>query len=631
MFAIKQSLKLPSLTTVSWLINAMVASLAGLALLAMGIPEARAASPKINSTAELWVTPDRLHHLARTAPAWTELNDWAEQAKIVTLHRREENADVALLAATYVAIATDDSARRSELRAMVLDSMGTEIGPSRGNGDGETLALARNLPGLLISAKLLGVVEQNVDFRAWAKELLDQRIGSQNRSLRSTHEDRANNWGTHAGAARLILALLLDDQAEVLQVSRVFRGWLGERDAYSGFRYGALDWQANPNKPVGINPPGTTIRGHSVDGVLPEEQRRTGSFRWPPRQTDYNWEALQGAVLQAQLLSDHGFPAWSWGDRAILRTVRWLLTEADDPPKGDDLWILPLLDTAYGTTLSADYIRTQGITTPGKAIGFTRLTHDPALLPSANLAVVASVLPSSRSAKIGESVTAFATVIATATVNGCRVTLPQQPSGLSMNFRPRDSLDETWLGAPNVAFSLLANKPLQLVLEITATRAIEPTELAFDFRCAGSVAPSVSALNTLLFTATATSQPDIVFLTATAESDGTLALPQDGSYAFFSAAAVNLGRSAALTISANAVGEVTTNALVCPTDARTGVCLTPATPTVVSRFEADATASFAIFMRHKDGIEFLPAQNRLLLQATDSQGIVRGRGSVALR
>ena len=72
-----------------------------------------------------------------------------------------------------------------------------------------------------------------------------------------------------------------------------------EPGAAAGFEYGDLSWQADPTKPVGINPVGAKRDGHSIDGVLPDDQRRSGGFVWPPTKENYVWEALQGAIAQA--------------------------------------------------------------------------------------------------------------------------------------------------------------------------------------------------------------------------------------------------------------------------------------------------------------------------------------------
>ncbi len=142
----------------------------------------------------------------------------------------------------------------------------------------------------------------------------------------------------------------LGDTTELARVATVFRGWLGDRSAYSGFKYGDLAWQCDPAQPVGINPTGCSRDGIALDGALPEELRRGGALMWPPTPTDYAWEGLQGALLQAEILARHGYDAWSWSDRASLRAARLLYDRAGWPAVGDDQWQPWLLDARYGTS-----------------------------------------------------------------------------------------------------------------------------------------------------------------------------------------------------------------------------------------------------------------------------------------
>jgi hypothetical protein len=161
----------------------------------------------------------------------------------------------------------------------------------------------------------------------------------------------------------------LGDRTETQRVADVFRGWVGERDAWQGFKFGPLWWQPEGSLRYGINPVGAMRDGHSIDGVLPDDQRRGGPFRWPPPKEPYVYEALQGAVPQALMLERQGYPAWSWGDRALLRAFRWLHDEALFPAVGDDTWIPHVINHAYGTRFPAPIP-----SRPGKGVGFTDWT-----------------------------------------------------------------------------------------------------------------------------------------------------------------------------------------------------------------------------------------------------------------
>jgi len=77
--------------------------------------------------------------------------------------------------------------------------------------------------------------------------------------------------------------------------------------------------------------------GHeSIDGVLPDDQRRAGGFTWPPQKENYVWEGLQGAVVQAEVLHRAGYDTWNWSDKALLRAVTWETIIAKFPAQSDD-------------------------------------------------------------------------------------------------------------------------------------------------------------------------------------------------------------------------------------------------------------------------------------------------------
>ena len=185
-------------------------------------------------------------------------------------------------------------------------------------------------------------------FRPWLRRALTEKLGG--RTLRSTHEERPNNWGTHAGASRAAVAVYLGDKQDLERTAQVFKHWLGDRGAYSGFDYGKdLSWQCDPARPVGVNPKGCQKKGHSLDGVLPDDQRRSGPFQWPPPHENYVYEALQGAVVQAVILNRAGYDTFEWGDRALLRAYKWLYEVANYPARKDDVWQLPVVDHFWGT------------------------------------------------------------------------------------------------------------------------------------------------------------------------------------------------------------------------------------------------------------------------------------------
>lgn len=314
----------------------------------------------------IWLCPDDLRGRPVEGPAWAALLRAARKPAIAPqLSDKDDNADVWVLARALVYARTGDEVMRNEVIAIVGAAMGSQL-------VGTTLAIARNLLGYVIAADIVGLPpDLDVKFRRWLQQVVNTPLAG--RTIRSTHNDRPNNWGTHAGASRLAVALYLGDQDEVQRAAAVFHGWLGNRAVYAGFRYGALDWQARPDAPVAINPAGAERNGHPIDGILPDDQRRCcAGFMWPAPKEPYVYEALQGALAQAVMLSRLGYDVWSWEDRALLRAYRWLHEVAGFPAEGDDTWQPYLVNHYYCTAFPV-----VSPSRPGKAIGFTDWTHPP--------------------------------------------------------------------------------------------------------------------------------------------------------------------------------------------------------------------------------------------------------------
>lgn len=169
----------------------------------------------------------------------------------------------------------------------------------------------------------------------------------------------------------MAIAVYLGDDADLARAAQVYKGYLGDRSSYAGFEYGTdLSWQCDPARPVGINPVGCTRNGLSLDGVLPDDQRRGGSFTTSPPNENYVWEAMQGLLAQAVILERAGYDPFEWEDRALLRAARWLHDVNDFPAEGDDSWQAPLLNHFYGTSFPE-----QSQARPGKMVGWTDWTH----------------------------------------------------------------------------------------------------------------------------------------------------------------------------------------------------------------------------------------------------------------
>lgn len=311
----------------------------------------------------IWLNPLEIKGLPVTGPAWERLKAEADKALgAPDLSNHDDPTNVQIMAKALVFARTQDERYRGEVIYACMAAMGTEK-------NGDALALSRELAAYVIAADLVGLPPtEDKLFRDWLRKKLSEPL--QGLSLRVTHERRANNWGTHAGASRLAVAVYLGDQAEIARCAQIFKGWLGDRNAYAGFKFGDLSWQADPSQPVGNNAKGAMKNGRLVDGVLPDDQRRGGVFKWPAQKVNYVYGALQGALAQAVMLSRLGYDVWNWQDQALLRAFKWLYQQANFSATGDDIWQLHIINYYYHTQFPAAIP-----SEPGKNVGWTDWTH----------------------------------------------------------------------------------------------------------------------------------------------------------------------------------------------------------------------------------------------------------------
>ncbi|MEO8626855.1 MAG: alginate lyase family protein [Betaproteobacteria bacterium] len=339
-------------------------------LLAIAVPCVSSAATATSTANGIWMSSAEIQKLPMTGKAWQNVKSaadgWLGSANVSD---QDSKHDANTLAAALVYARTGNDAYRTKAADAIMAAIGTEA-------HGRTLALARNLVSYVIAADLinLGNLDAAKDkaFRTWLSTVRYKTLDG--KTLISTHEVRPNNWGTHAGASRIAVDMYLGDTADLERAAKVFKGWLGDRTAYSGFKYDDLSWQINAKTPVGINPIGSMKSGHSIDGALPDDMRRGCSFKWKPCSTGYAWEAMQGAVVQAQLLSRAGYDSWHWSDNAMFRATMFLYKLNEEVggwwATGDDKWQPYLIDKAYGANFP---LSAPG--SAGKNMGWTDWTH----------------------------------------------------------------------------------------------------------------------------------------------------------------------------------------------------------------------------------------------------------------
>jgi hypothetical protein len=285
------------------------------------------------------------------------------------LANQDDTVNVCVMAKALVFARTANANMRTQVVSAIRDIVNSGV------YNGRALSLGRELVTYPIAADLIDL--KNFDraldtqFRAKLAALLVTPTTGGPVNLIDCHERRPNNWGTHCGASRVAVAAYLGDTVQLARVAKVFKGWLGDRVSYVGFVYGDLSWQCNPAAPVGINPMGCLIGSSQVGGILPDDQRRAGSFTWPPPQENYVFEALQGAMAQAVILKRAGYDPFNWQNKALLRAFQWLQTQAKYLAAGDDTWMPFLVNYYYGKGT----LPVSSPSRPGKNVGWTDWSH----------------------------------------------------------------------------------------------------------------------------------------------------------------------------------------------------------------------------------------------------------------
>lgn len=309
----------------------------------------------------IWITAGEIASLPTSGPAWDELaeyarDDWGEP----DIGDQNSNHDVHTLAGALYAVRLGDEEMRQRVER-ALESISEQQST-------EVLAVSRNLLSYVVAADVIGY--RTAEFERWLDETI-RRDGHSRAGIETVLESALrdpSNHGAHARASTFAVARYVGDETLAGRIAKRFRDWLGRspRD----FEWRELDWQGDPDRPRGINEPGATIDGADVDGVLPEEQRRSGPFTTPAPQERYVWEGLQGTVATAEMLTRDGYDPWGWEDRALERAFRWLYAVNDYPAEGDDTWIPWIVERRTGLDLPTDTP-----SRPGKNIGFTDWTH----------------------------------------------------------------------------------------------------------------------------------------------------------------------------------------------------------------------------------------------------------------
>jgi M6 family metalloprotease-like protein len=250
---------------------------------------------------------------------------------------------------------------------------------------------------------------------------------------------------------------------------------------------------------------------------------------------------------------------------------------------------------------------------------------------AAQPALLASILPSARSGKIGGPLSAFASVIniGTNTATGCFIA---KPVGETAGFGYQAANAANALsGTADTPVDIAAGAIQNFVFQVTPDRALSGAQMGLVFDCSNTAAaPSVPGLNRLVLSSAASDVPDLVAVAATVGNTGIVDIPGAAGTGIFSAATVNIG--AAGTFRAyvdDADAGLSLNPLICQTDAQSN-CLAAPAADVSFDLAKDEIGLFAVFVVGQGDVTIDAANNRLFLRFEQS-GVARGATSVAVQ
>ncbi len=265
--------------------------------------------------------------------------------------------------------------------------------------------------------------------------------------------------------------------------------------------------------------------------------------------------------------------------------------------------------------------------------------------------VVSSVLPITRSVQNGDTATAFATIINPAstgtTATDCRLRLAGSDAS-SFSYQTTTAANAL-TGTVNTPVDIPSGGTQNFIFSVTSA-----TTFADNVNAVGTVIPSsnnetdlfieatctnrrsaeyVLGLNSLTFLSQSTAPADVIALAATINNDGRINVPTTGNRVGVASVAVsNVGAGAVITASADTGGRSLeiSEIEVCATNA-SGTCITTRGPTATLALNANATATFAVFVRGTGAaIANDPARNRVFIRFNEGSA-ARGATSVAVR
>ena len=324
-------------------------------------------------TIGIWSSAGELATVPMSGPAWNEVLAAAISAEpnAASVANQDSNNNAEILAAAIAYARNGQFIYRDKVVSAVDNLV------AQGQPTGKTLSWARETGAYAMAADLVGY--RTTAFETWLRNMAEFYIGDDGRTLLEMYKRRPNNWGTMAFGTLCAIYRYLGDQRRLLEIRDYWiRSVVGPKPAE--LSYGDLSWQVDEANLRPINPSGAVKQGVNIDGILPDDMRRGGAFSIPPRLTGYPWEALQGLMTAAWILERADLEIWSVADNALCRAVAILETtyattfDSRWKASGDDVWMLPFVDRAYGSNFAQNSSDPDRLWRHGKIAGWGYVT-----------------------------------------------------------------------------------------------------------------------------------------------------------------------------------------------------------------------------------------------------------------
>lgn len=300
-------------------------------------------------------------------------------------HNQDSNDwPVSVLVGALYGQRTSNSAMITKVKAALELAVGTD-------GGARALGIGRKMPAVVIAANIVN--HHTTRFDNWLKTAIvdGTREGHGHTgplgtatSVRETAAQSPANWGGMCRGLVAAIAVHTGWVALAQDVARWHLRYLGINNGYEGLAWkrvsgdpcGYSNWHINGcGTKYGVNPPGSVRDGHDFSLIMPEDQRRGGSYNgsWPPVVENYV-RGMMGALLIGDVIMTRaGLIPPRAANNAVKRGSTFAIYSGEG--SDDDLWQKPILRNLYGAT-GPNYAGPAGEGI-GKPMAFTDWTHGP--------------------------------------------------------------------------------------------------------------------------------------------------------------------------------------------------------------------------------------------------------------